>query len=186
MQKNYRYHTKVEKLLCLTKHSRPDIANAVRELGRHCHNAMKTHWDSMCKCIRYARPTLTRGLMFMPTGNCDGKDKNFKFKIRRTSDLNYVTDPDSRRSVLDTFVYLSYVSIAFSSVTEKHAYLILKWNVEQTVFVTMVQDMMYVYRVFHSWLHTELPMSADMENSGVRDLVDSCSICGRTSMLMCA
>ena len=35
----------------------------------------------------------------------DGKDKNFKFEIRGRSDLNYATDPDSRRSITGTVVY---------------------------------------------------------------------------------
>jgi len=46
-----RYRTAVGKLLYLVKHSRPDIANAVRELARHCHCPTQPHWDAMCYCI---------------------------------------------------------------------------------------------------------------------------------------
>ena len=76
------YRTRVGKLLYIMKHSRRDIANAVRDLARHCHDPTAAQWDSMCKCIWYVRATPTRGLVLKPTGNWDGKDKNFKFKIR--------------------------------------------------------------------------------------------------------
>ena len=48
-----RYQTGVGKLLYLMTHSRPDIANAVRDLATQCHCPTKGHWDSMCYCIRY-------------------------------------------------------------------------------------------------------------------------------------
>eukprot|EP00804_Cyclotella_cryptica_P006706 CCRYP_008640-RA/>CCRYP_008640-RA protein AED:0.60 eAED:-0.00 QI:0/0/0/0.2/1/1/5/0/1261 len=51
-EKHSRYRTGVGKLLYLTKHSRPDIANAVRELSRHCHDPTEAHWEAMCDCIR--------------------------------------------------------------------------------------------------------------------------------------
>jgi hypothetical protein len=75
------YRTGVGKLLYLAKHSRPDIANAVRELARHCHDPTAPHWEAMCECIRYVRVTPSRGLVLKPTGIWDGNDKSFKFKI---------------------------------------------------------------------------------------------------------
>eukprot|EP00804_Cyclotella_cryptica_P002709 CCRYP_009620-RA/>CCRYP_009620-RA protein AED:0.39 eAED:-0.09 QI:0/0/0/0.5/1/1/2/0/355 len=118
--KHSRYRTGTGKLLYLTKHSRPDIANAVRELSRHCHDPTKAHWDAMCQCIRYVRATQTRGLVLKPTSVWDGKDKNFKFKIRGRSNSNYATDPESRRSITGTVVYLNDAPIVFSSATQKH------------------------------------------------------------------
>ena len=71
----------------------------------------------MCECIHYVRATLSRGLVLKPTGNWDGKDKSFRFKIRGRLDSNYATDLDSRRSVTGTVVYLNDAPIEFSSVT---------------------------------------------------------------------
>lgn len=164
----------------MAKHSRPDIANAVRELARHCHDPTEAHLEAMCECIRYVRVTGTRGLVLKPTGNWDGKDKSFKFNIHCRSDSNYATDPKSRRSVTGTVVYLNDVPIAFSSVTQKHVTLSVT-EAELAAVVTMVQDMMYVYRVITSMgLQVDLPMTAEMDNSGVRDLANSWSVGGRT------
>jgi hypothetical protein len=69
-----RYRTGVGKLLYLVKHSRPEIADAVRELARHCHNPAEAHWEAMCKCICYVRMTPSGGLVLKPTGNWDGRD----------------------------------------------------------------------------------------------------------------
>jgi hypothetical protein len=179
-EQHSRYQTDVGKLLCLAKYSRPDITNAIRELARHCNDPTKAHWEAMCECIQYIRATPTRGLVLKPTGNWDDKDKNFKFKIRGHSDSNYATDPDSRRSTTGTVVYLNDASIAFSSVMQKHVTLSVT-QAELAAVVTMVQDMMYIYRVITSiGLQVELPMTAEMDNSGVHDLVNSWSIGGRT------
>jgi hypothetical protein len=68
-----RYRTGVGKLLYLAKNSRPDIANAVHELARHCHAPSKAHWDAMTLCIRYVQGTPTRGLVLKPSGKWDGR-----------------------------------------------------------------------------------------------------------------
>ena len=104
----------------MAQHSRPNIANAVRELARHCHDPTEVHGEAMCECICYGRETGTRGLILKPTSNWNGKDKSFKFKISGCSDSNYATDPESRRSVMGTVVYLNDASMVFSSVTQKH------------------------------------------------------------------
>eukprot|EP00804_Cyclotella_cryptica_P007776 CCRYP_001385-RA/>CCRYP_001385-RA protein AED:0.40 eAED:-0.17 QI:0/-1/0/1/-1/1/1/0/271 len=179
-EKHSRCRTGVGKLLYLTKHSRPDFANAVRELSRHCHDPTEAHWEAMCDCIRYVRGTPTRGLLLKPSGSWDGKDRNFKFKIRGRSDSNYATDPESRRSITGTVVYLNDAPIAFSSVTQKHVTLSVT-EAELAAVVTMVQDMMYIYRVINSMgLKVKLPMIAEMDNSGARDLANSWSVGGRT------
>jgi hypothetical protein len=100
-----------------------------------------------------------------PTGNWDGKDKNFRFKICGHLDSNYATDPESRRSVTDTVVYLNDAPIAFSSVTQKHVTLsVTEAELAPVVTMTMVQDMTYVYRVITSMgLQVDLPMTAEMD-----------------------
>ncbi len=54
-------------------------------------------------------------------------------------------------------------------------------EVELAAVVSMVQDMMYVYRVIKSLgLNLELPMLAEMDNSGARNLANSWSVGGQT------
>jgi len=70
------------------------------------------------------------------------------------------------------FMYVNY--------TLKHVTLSMT-DAELVAVVTMVQDMMYIYRVIKSLdLQVELPMTAEMDNSGARDLANSWSVGGRT------
>jgi hypothetical protein len=120
----------------------------------------------MCECICYIRATSSRGLILKPTGNWDGTKKS--------------TDPESRRDVTGTVVYLYDVPIVFSSVTQKHVKLSVT-EAELAAVVTMVQDMMYVYwAITGMGLQVELPMTAEMDNNGVSNLANSWSIGGRT------
>ena len=130
------YRTGVGKILYLAKHPRPDIATA-RKLARHRHDPTEAHWDAMCKCIRCFRATAARGLVLKPIGNWDGKDTSFRFKIRGRLDSNYLTDAESRRSIMGTVVYLHDAPISFSSVTQKHVTLSVT-EAELTVVVTTV------------------------------------------------
>lgn len=61
--KHSTYCTVVGKLLYLTKHSMPDIANAVRDVARHCHDPTDIHWNCMCKCIQDVRAAPAWGLV---------------------------------------------------------------------------------------------------------------------------
>jgi hypothetical protein len=110
----------------------------------------------------------------------EGQSFQVKFVIRGRSDSNYATDPESRRSVTGTVVYLCDAPIMFSSLTQKHVTLSVT-EAELAAVVTLVQDMMYVYRVIKSiGLTVELPMIAELDNSGARDLANSWSVGGRT------
>ena len=123
--------------------------------------------------------------MLKPSGKWDGKEKNFKFKIQSKSDLNYATDPESRRRITGTAVYLNDASMAFSSVTQKHVTLSAT-QAELAAIVTMVQDIMYIYRVVTSMgLQLHLPMIAEMDNSGAHHLTNSWSLVGGPGMWVC-
>ena len=68
----------------------------------------------------------------------------------------------------------------FGRVTQKHVTLSVT-EAELAAAVSLVQDMMYVYRVVTSMgLQVQLPMIAEVDNSGARDLANSWSVGGRT------
>ena len=68
----------------------------------------------------------------------------------------------------------------YGSVTQKHVTLSVT-EAELAAAVSLVQDMMYTYRVVVSMgLEVELPMLVEMDNSGARDLANSWSVGGRT------
>ena len=82
--------------------------------------------------------------------------------IRGRSDSNYATDKDTQRSVTGTLVYLNKAPIVFGIVTQKHVTLSVT-EAELASRVSLVQDMMYVYRVVTSMgRQVKLPMLVEM------------------------
>ena len=69
----------VGKLMHLAKHSRPGVANAVRELSRFGSSPSQAHIKAMLRCMKYCVNTKEQGLMLKLTGRWDGKDRNHKF-----------------------------------------------------------------------------------------------------------
>ena len=159
--------------------SRPDIYNGVRDLARHMTSASQVHYDAMIYLMRYCTATPDRGLLLSPTRVWNG-NKNFKFRVRGRSDSNCATDPETRRSITGTVVYLEDSPVMFKSSTQKHVCLSVT-EAEQAAGVSCAQDMMYVLRVLESMgLQVELPMLLEMDNKGAVDLANGWSIGGRT------
>jgi hypothetical protein len=51
------FRSGVGMLLYLVKHSRPDIANAVRELSKVADGETTNHWNAMIRVIKYVLDT---------------------------------------------------------------------------------------------------------------------------------
>jgi putative heme iron utilization protein len=55
-------------LMYLVKHSRPDIANAARELTKVLDGATEAHWKAMMRIIKYVFDTKMHSLKLKPYG----------------------------------------------------------------------------------------------------------------------
>ena len=60
------YRSGVGTLLCLTKHSRPDITNPVRELSKSMDSASMAHVTEMYRVINFVLEMKTSGLRMEP------------------------------------------------------------------------------------------------------------------------
>jgi hypothetical protein len=52
-EKQQQYRSGVGMLMYLVKHSRPDIANATRELTKVLDGATEAHWKAMMRIIKF-------------------------------------------------------------------------------------------------------------------------------------
>ena len=77
--------------LYLVKHSRPDIANATRELSKANDGANPAAYKELLCMIKYIIETENLGLRLEPMGN-----SNEPWKIICCSNSDYVGDPVSR------------------------------------------------------------------------------------------
>ena len=60
------YRCGVGILLYLVKHTRPDLANAIRELSKAMDIANYLHWKELLRVVVYALKTKQKGLVLKP------------------------------------------------------------------------------------------------------------------------
>ena len=96
------YRSGVGTLLYLTKHSRPDICNPVRELSKTMDAPEQVHLKEMYKVRRYVLSTKEHGLKF------ELRKDIKKWALKALSDSDFASDKETRISVfgyiISTFV----------------------------------------------------------------------------------
>ena len=103
------YRSGVGTLLYLTKHSRPDICNAVRELSKTMDAPAPVHLKERYEVIRYALSTKQYGLKFELR-----KDMK-KWALKALSDSDFESGKETRISVFQ----IHYLLLLNSNCLEK-------------------------------------------------------------------
>ena len=110
-----RYRSGVGMLLYLVKHSRPDIANAVRELSKSLDRSTPAAYKEMLRVVKYVLDTPTLGLKIFPQGDFQKK----LWKLLVLSDADWAGDPDNRVSVTGYIIYLNGIPFSWKSKAQK-------------------------------------------------------------------
>ena len=103
------YRSGVGTLLYLTKHSRPDISNAVRELSKTMDAPAPAHLKEMYKHIRFVLSTKDYGLKFKLIKSIR------KWVLKALSDSDFGCDKETRISVYGYVIYFCGIPIAWRS-----------------------------------------------------------------------
>ena len=103
------YRSGVGTLRYLTKHSRPDICNPVRELSKTMDAPVPVHLKEMYKVIRYVLSTREQGLKF------ELRKDIKKWALKTLSDSGFVSDKETRISVFGYIIYFCQIPIAWRS-----------------------------------------------------------------------
>ena len=90
--------------------TRPDIANAVREVARHSHNPSAAHWSAAFRIMEYLKGTRTLGLVF---------NKSYDFDLCLFSDSDYARNKDDRRSVTGSALLCGKCLVSWISRTQQ-------------------------------------------------------------------
>ena len=97
-------------LLWLVKHSRPDIANCVRELSKVLDGTTESAYKKMLRVIKYVPDTKNLGLKIKPT-----EGRNTPWDLVCFSDSDYAGDPETRCSVYGYVLNIKGVPVAWRS-----------------------------------------------------------------------
>ena len=103
------YRSGVGTLLYVTKHSRPDICNPVRELSKTINAPGPVHQKEMYKVIRHALSTKGYGLKF------ELRKDMIKWALKALSDSDFASDKETRISVFGYIIYFCGIPIASRS-----------------------------------------------------------------------
>ena len=101
-------------LLYLTKHSKPDITNHVRELSKSMDGASMEHVTEMYRLINFVLEMKTLGIIRMVSIFKDGI-----WKLEALSDSNFANDKHTRYSVYGYIIYFCGIPVAWKSKSMK-------------------------------------------------------------------
>ena len=102
------YRATVGSLIWLANRTRPDTADAVRSVARHCHDPGVSHWKAVRKIISCIAGTIDRGLTYKR-----GSDN----ALTVYADSSYAPKATDRRSVSGGLVVFCGAAIAWLSRT---------------------------------------------------------------------
>ena len=179
-ERHRNYRKGVGKLIHLSKMTRPDILNAVRELSRFGGSPTEAHEAEMYRCMNFCVSTRHWKLKIQPNVKWDGKEKDTQFIIYGKSDSTFASVPETMRSVMGYCAYLNGAAYSRKSLMEK----VVATSVTEaeTIAATeCVKDMLFGKELIESMgMTVQLPMIIYIDNRGAVDLFNGWSIAGNT------
>jgi hypothetical protein len=108
------FRSGVGSFLYLVKHSRPDMANCVRELSKVMDRAGHNHRKALLRAIRYCEVTKDHVTQIFNT------EKEKRVKLEVYSDSYYTEDKETRRSVTGYVIFMDGGPISWRSKGQKN------------------------------------------------------------------
>jgi len=156
------YMSGVGMLLYLVKYSRPDIANAVRELTKCMDGATPAAYKEMLRLIKFVLCTKTWGLKIAPKS----PDGTMKWNLVSFSDSDWAGDKDNRRSINGFIMFLCGVPIVWRSKQQKTVAL----SSSEAEFVAIseaVKEILFVLQLLRTMgIPVEIPVKVRVDNMG--------------------
>ena len=155
------YRSGVGTLLYLTKHSRPDICNPVRELSKTMDALASAHLNEMYKLIRFVLST---------------KDYGLKFKLIKSMrkwvmkalicDSDFASDKETRISIFGYVIYFCGIPISWKCKVMKIVVLPTT-EPEYTALSEMVKEPKFIVQLLQTMnITVELPITVHVDNVG--------------------
>ena len=154
------YRSGVGTLLYLTKHSRPDICNPVRELSKTMDAPAPAHLKEMFKVIRYVLSTKEHGLKF------EMRKDIKKWALKTLSDRDFASDKETRISVFGYIIYCCGIPIAWRSKGMKSVVLSTT-EAEYMTLSEVVKELKLIIQLLQTMnIELELPITVYVDNVG--------------------
>ena len=154
------FRSGVGTLLYLTKHSRPDISNPVRELSKTMDAPAPVHLKEMYKVIRHVLSTKGYGLKF------ELRKDMIKWALKALTDSNFASDKETRISVFGYIIYFCGIPIAWRSKGMKSVVLSTT-EAEYMALSEVVKELKFIAQLLQTMnIEVELPITVHVDNVG--------------------
>ena len=154
------YRSGVGTLLYLTKHSRPDISNPVRELSKTMDAPAPAHLKEMHKLIRFVLSTKDYGLKFKLIKSMR------KWVLKALSDSDFASDKETRISIFGYVIYFCGIPIAWRSKGMKSVVLSTT-EAEYRALSEVVKELKFIVQLLQTMnITVELPITVHVDNVG--------------------
>ena len=171
------YRTGVGMLLYLVKYSRPDIANAVRELSKGMKEATPDAMKELKRVIKFVLNTKDFGLKLEPKLVNNRGDK---WSIVVYSDSDWAGDPDTRISVTGFIIYVMGCAVAWKSKAQKSVSLSSS-EAEWYALSEAAKEVKFIAQTLMTMeVPVELPIIVRVDNVGAIFMSDNQTATGRS------
>jgi transposase InsO family protein len=171
-----RFRMGVGKLLYLVKHTRPDIANSVRELSKMLDCTNPSAMSEMYRVIKYVMDTENYGLKMAPKSKGNGK----MFDIETFCDSDFAGDKETRISVSGFIIYLCGVAISWRSKAMRHVTLSSS-EAEYVSLSEAAKEVKFIVQVIESMgIEVEKPVVIRVDNIGAIFMANNVTTSNRT------
>ena len=156
------------------KHTRPDLANAVRELSKVMDGANESHMKALLRVIKFVEVTRGYKLVF------ELDESGEAWKMVAYSDSDYAGDSDDRKSISGYIIYLFGCCVAWRSKGQKSVSL-SSTEAEYRAISEVVTEILYI-KMMVEFLNEKLdqPVQVKVDNLGAIYLSKSASTSNRT------
>jgi Reverse transcriptase (RNA-dependent DNA polymerase) len=169
------YRSGVGSLLYLVKYSRPDIANAVRELAKCMGKASPAAYKELKRVLKYVLSTKNYGLYIEPKVS-----KVNKWEMIVYTDSDWAGDKDNRHSVTGYVMYFMNVPIMWKSRLQKTVAL-SSTEAEYYALSEAAKEIKFLIQVLESMgVKLELPVIVNVDNVGAIFMAENSTATSRT------
>ena len=169
-----RYRSGVGMLLYLTKHSRPDLCNVVRELSKCMDKATMGTYLEMLRVIKFVIDTQQFCLKIQPKPEL----KNWSLHVFCDSD--WAGDSETRISVTGFIVYLMNVPVCWRSKAQRGVTLSSS-EAEYVAISEAVKEIKFIYYLLQGiGIEIDLPIVVKTDNIGAMFMAQNASSGVRT------
>ena len=166
-------------LLYLVKHSRPDLANATRELSKLMDKPTPAAMKELKRVLKFTIDTQHYGLRMEPTPFNEKEG----WTVMLYSDSDWAGDKDTRISVTGYIIFLQNVPVCWKSKGQKSVALSSS-EAELIALSEAAKEVKFIYQVMISMeLKVKLPIICRVDNVGAIFMAENTTTSSRTKHL---